>query len=170
MKSGGVLNVVAATKVNERTAKDGFKWVDPEYKTFPYPKSHIKRYHNCLLQLAGINGLARDLMDWLTIKMDNNNQVHHTEPDSEIFISHLREAAKENKFNYKIPSIRSVDRAWALLIKRGMLYKKKRSVYIVNPEYFISSRNEKSRPILIQMILEFRYDTYTKMKVKREME
>lgn len=169
-KKVGYLKVMAATKVTEYKDKNGEIIKIPFFETFPYPKSHVRRYHNCIMQLAGINGLARDLMDWLTIKMDNDNIVTNTEHYRESFIEYLKDAQKElgATFKYSIPTHRAIKGAFNLLTKRGMLIFKKRATYIVNPEYFMSSRNEKSRNFLIRMILEFRYDTHTKMKVIRE--
>jgi hypothetical protein len=167
-KGGTPLNVSAAKKITDWTDTDGEVHYDIVWAAHSYTKSAIKRYHNCLMQLAGINGLARDLMDWLVIQMNNANVVMNTDHHKSVFIEYLEDAKVKYEFDYKIPSRRSIDRAFALLTKRRLLIPVKRSVYMVNPEYFMSTRNEKSRKVLIQMVLEFDYGTHTKMQIIRK--
>lgn len=137
---------------------------DRLYKT--YSVSGIKRYNNALAALAGVNGLARDLLEWLTVRMTTDNEVYNTFNVRRLFIAHIKEIfiTKAPSFDYKAPSDRSVKAGFAKLVERNILIPRSRGEYFVNPEYFMNPENEDYRGSLIKLVLEFQDDKETEIK------
>jgi hypothetical protein len=69
--------------------EDGIKL--PVYKKFSATTSHTKRYHNTLYLLADLKGCARNLMDFFTEVMDNDNYVSSNKGIIEKFISDMND-------------------------------------------------------------------------------
>ena len=131
----------------------------PKYGYASFSTSGVKRYHAVLMTLCGVSGVARDLMDWLTAQMDNDNRVYNTKATRCAFISFLSRAGKKKTTHS------SINAAFAGLRKKGLLIDLGRSCFMVNPEYFINSANEESRSRLIKMVLEFENNANTTIKV-----
>lgn len=170
-KKRNEINIGITTGSRQQGYLDGQPYMIPIIKNFSYSMSGITRYHNCLLYLAGISGVARDLMDWLTTKMDNDNIVFSNAVTRRAFIKFVKDAVettKDEDFAYKVPSERTVKDAYRKLIERGMLLYQERGAYQVNPEYFMNNRNEKSREHLIRLVLEFKYGKDTKLTVETD--
>lgn len=134
-----------------------------------YSESGVKRYNNCLMVLAGINGVTRDLMDWLTMQMNPNNKVYNNDDVRNEFIQFITKSVAANKeFDYAIPSHRTIKESFKILHNRGLLLKAKRGIFMVNPEYFMNPNNDSRRDMLIKLILEFRSGTNTTLSVETE--
>lgn len=134
----------------------------PRYGHVSFSTSGVKRYHNVLLTLMSVNGIARDLMDWLTSKMDNDNKVYNTRSNRQNFIDFIKSAKA------KTPTHSSVNSAFAGLKNKGLLIDMGRSSFMVNPKYFINSANEESRSRLIRMVLEFENGVSTAISIKQK--
>lgn len=149
---------VKYTKGYEKTESDGIPILMPVYGHTRYHTSGVKRYHSVLMTLCGISGVARDLMEWLTAKMDNDNKVYNTKANRSEFIRFLGKIQKP-------PTDSTVNNAFLTLKEAGLLVPMGRGCYMVNPKYFINAANEESRPRLIRMVLEFRNGVDTTIKI-----
>lgn len=89
-------------------------------------------------------------MEWLTAQMDKDNRVHNTKTVRNAFILFIAPNRK------KPPTHSAINASFATLKKKNLLIDMGRSCFMVNPEHFINSANEDSRPRLIRMVLEFR--------------
>ena len=133
----------------------------PVYGHAKFSTSGVKRFHNVLMTLCGVSGIARDLMDWLTMQMDNDNRVYNTRDNRNAFIGMMSPGRR------KPVTHSAVNSAFVSLRKKGLLIDRGRSCFMVNPMYFINSANEDSRPRLIRMVLEFSNDNDTVIIVKK---
>jgi hypothetical protein len=112
--------------------------------------SHTKRYHNCLFLLVGLRGCSRDLMDFLTEQMDNDNLVRSDSIIRKKFMDFVNGITK-GEVTYSEPSVK---RAFRVLEEKGLIRSQTRGVFRVNPEYFIKNDDTK-RLDLIKLELEF---------------
>ena len=122
----------------------------PEYRYKQIMMNFTKRYHNCLYQLAGLSSSARDLLDYLTERMDDNNIVYSSAITRKNFLEFI-EGITDGKITY---SDSTVKKAFASLVEKKILFPKGRGAFQVNPEYFWK-QNEEKRMDQIQLELEF---------------
>jgi type III secretory pathway lipoprotein EscJ len=92
--------------------------------------SHTKRYHNCLFLLVGLRGCSRDLMDFLTEQMDNDNLVRSDSIIRKKFMDFVNGITK-GEVTYSEPSVK---RAFRVLEEKGLIRSQTRGVFRVNPE------------------------------------
>ncbi len=141
---------------------DGQPIYIPIYEEKDVVVSSTKRFHNCIYLLAGLPGCARDLMDYLTEIMDNYNTVRNDSITRAGFINFVK-GITNNEVLYKDSTVNS---NFNLLFKRGLLLQKGKGIYTVNPEYFYKG-DDKDRLKHIKMLLEFKPDEKTLIKIKR---
>lgn len=125
--------------------------------------SHTKRYHNVLYLLAGLNTCARNLMDFLSEEMRNDNIVYsssHTREAFREFISNV----SEGEVDYSESSIK---KAFSNLTDKGLIRKVSRGVYKVNPQYFIKN-GDSNRFEMIKIELEFKEGLDTKLNIIKQ--
>lgn len=132
----------------------------PVMKSRNIINNHTKRYHNCLYLLAGVGGCARDLMDYLTERMDANNLVRNDIEFRREFIDFIDSITK-GEIKYKD---RTVKDGFETLKKKTLILPKSKGIYKVNPEYFVKN-NDGSREKMIKIELEFQRGKNTKIKV-----
>lgn len=149
--------------------KDGTELKLPQWATVRYENSGIKRYLNCLYALIGVNGVARDLIDWLSLNMKSDNMVQNNVVERNRFITYLKKNIKPD-MDYRIPSERTIEAAYQKLAARNILIPVRKGYYIVNGEYVMRSDNEENRNQVIKMILEFKngMDTTLKREIKEK--
>jgi len=126
------------------------KYPEYDYKTVTI--NHTKRYHNCLMLLAGLTGCARDLLDYLTENMDKDNMVANTKATREKFIETISNLTIKEipPTNYKDDT---VSKAFQRLADKGLLVSKGRSSYQVDPTFFMKN-DDSRRSILLKLIFE----------------
>lgn len=146
---------------------DGSIVIYPKFGSASYTTSAVKRYHNCLMVLCGISGVARDLMDWLTLQMNNNNLVTNSRAHREEFIKFVATSLEKSGEKGIVPAHNTVKDAFLKLADRKLLIPVDRGSYMVNPEYFMNPNNEKGRALLIRMVLEFRSGVNTKIEIQK---
>ncbi|MDC6350755.1 replication/maintenance protein RepL [Zeaxanthinibacter sp. PT1] len=129
--------------------EDGIK--TPIYKYKHVSKTHYKRYYNTLCIVAGVGGAARNVLDYLCERMDNNNHVHS---NANMRAQFIKDIAKWTG-NELVYTDASVKKAIHTLVKKQLLLKTgTRGTLIVNPEFFFKAE-EQQRLDKIQMLLEF---------------
>lgn len=138
----------------------GATTIFPEYGSKDITRSHTKRYHNCLYLLAGLSSCARDVMDFVTEQMDEQNMISTN--------SYLR--GKFREFIAKTTGGRvdycdsSVKKAIRVLVEKGLIIPVKRGYSRVNPSYFWKN-DETGRLQSIRLELEFEAGADTKLRV-----
>lgn len=135
----------------------------PQYSSTSVTTSHIKRYRNCLYLLAGLKGCARNLMDYLTEVMDNNNHVVTNRHMLDSFINTMEQADIKYGIDVVNQSVRKLkDKNFIIQISKGY--------YLVNPNYFMKD-DELKRAELIKIMLEFDYNkSYTEINTNINLE
>lgn len=130
----------------------------PVFDTLKTTTSHTKRYHNCLYLLADLKGCARNLMDYFTEVMDNNNHISTNKGVIEDFIFKMNRVGVEYGIDSVNKSIKKLkDKNFIILIAKGF--------YMVNPEYFI--KNDSNREQLLRVMLNFK-TTSSEIEIKVE--
>ena len=122
--------------------------------------NHTKRYHNCLFLLAKLPPCARDLADWLTEQMDEDNTVYNNITSRKKFQDFISKS-RYVKETYKDITIKV---AFKTLVKRSILLSKNRGVYQMNPLYFFKGTDNK-RIESITLNLEFNNHENTRLMV-----
>jgi hypothetical protein len=145
------------------TVEDGFIIPQEGYKSVL--ASHTKRYHNCLYLLAGLNTCARNLMDFLTEEMSNDNIVRSDKVTKSKFVEFILNVS-DGKIAYGESSIK---KAYSVLCDKGLIRKLSRGTYKVNPEFFIRN-GEDNRERLLKIDLEFAEGLDTKLQILEEGE
>lgn len=141
------IKYVASWKVHEDDI------LTPNYAYKNVQRNHYKRYYNCLCLLAGVGGAARNVLDYLCERMDNNNYVHSNAAMREQFIQDIK-AWTGGKLHYTDASVK---KAIYVLVQKDLLVKTgSRGTLMVNPEYFFKA-DELQRLDSIQMLLEFKH-------------
>lgn len=100
---------------------------------------NTKRFHNCLYLLAGLSPCARNLMDWLTEEMNNDNMVYHTAGSRRSFNDFLNEITNK-KVNY---ADQTVKQAWQELNRAGLLIARAtKATFMVHPKFFFKGSDK----------------------------
>ncbi len=128
-------------------------------------RSHTKRYHNCLYLLAGLSSCARDVMDFITEEMDNDNVISTNEYFRDTFIAFIKNTTKGLKEVSYADS--TVKRALRDLTAKGLIRQVKRGYSKVNPEFFFKN-DDKRRLDMIKVELEFKSNSITQLRVIAE--
>lgn len=139
--------------------KDGIIKLDHSSKNVN--SSMVKRYHGLLELLIPMSPCERRLLDYLTEKMPETNIVHSDKHTREMFqksvyftirdsfmadgLSEKEATARALKESYADISIR---KAFGQLEKKGLLIKKTRGVFWVNPEFFFKASDAKRLKML----------------------
>ncbi len=142
------------------------------YGTKPVEMNATKAYHNTLMLMYRIPDNAKNLMHYLIEKMTSDNVVHSNKltrdqfnnsifnswlefykaevkrEDSEFFGGNPMELANDKRYRDS-----TINTAFSILKKNGLLIQYSRGVYIVNPEYFFKS-TESKRISKVKMTLE----------------
>lgn len=146
----------------------------PVYDYINTITSHTKRYHNCLYLLAGLNGCARDLLDYLTENMDKDNLVTNSRQYRENFISTIKHLTSNLVDDNNIPidptiyKDDTVNKAFQRLAEsripinntkeQSLIIPIGRGTYMVNPMFF-SKNNDDRREHIIRLVFEKNKDT-----------
>lgn len=125
--------------------------------------SHTKRYHNCLYVLAGLASCARDLMDYITEKMDDNNTIATNQYFRQRFISFIYDSTGGN-VKYCDSSVK---RALRDLTGKKLIRPIQRGASQVNPLYFWKN-DDSERERAIRLDLEFISGQAAKLRVLQE--
>lgn len=134
---------------NWRKHDDGVITPVKSYRYFT--SNHVKRYYNTLHLLAGVNGCARNVIEYFCERMDNNNMIASNYSMRSQFILDIKKWT-DNKLEYTDGSVK---KAIHTLVSKGLLLKtKKRGTLQVNPEYYFKD-TEENRARNIRMILNF---------------
>lgn len=169
--------------VKEVNVSDGI--TNLSYGTQEVEMNATKAYHNTLMLMYRIPDNAKNLMHFLIEKMTDDNLVHSNsytrdsfnnsifnswfgfykneskDKDSEFFGMNPRTLANEKKYRDS-----TINTAFSILKKNGLLISVTRGVYIVNPEYFFKSTESKRiKKIKMTMELENGIDL---VKIKAE--
>lgn len=134
--------------VDKWTLEDGVKM--PVYDTKVITTSHVKRYNNCLYRLADLSKCSRNLIDYLTDIMDDDNYII----SNRFTVNKFIELMTNNSITYKVDTIQ---KAFKELRDKNFLLPTRieaRGYYQVNPAYFIKN-DESKRAELIRLSLEF---------------
>ena len=134
--------------IDKWTLEEGVRM--PIYDTKVITTSHVKRYNNCLYRLADLSRCSRNLIDYLTDIMDDDNYIvsnKHT-------INNFLDVVSSANIVYQIDTVQKAfkelrDKNFLLPTKSGV-----RGYYQVNPAYFIKN-DESKRAELIKLSLEF---------------
>jgi predicted transcriptional regulator len=136
-------------------------YILPEYSYSNVVMNFTKRYHNNLYLLARLNKCSRDLIDWLTEQMDNDNIVYSNLVVRDKFRNFISDIT-DKEVTYKDITVK---KAFKELTDKGLLINKQRGVFQVNPEYFFNnSDNERIDKIILK--LEFQKGLDTKMIIE----
>lgn len=147
---------------SELTVDKETGYILPEYAYSDLVMNSTKRYHNCIYLLARLNKCSRDLLDWLTEQMDDNNIIYSNSVVRQKFRDFVKEVTKE-EISYADVTIKT---AFKTLVNRDLLIPKQRGVYQVNPEYFFKG-SEKDRISKVILKLEFSKGVDTKLTIEK---
>lgn len=124
--------------------------VIPRTEYYRAAGSHVKQFHGALKHLLRLPKCARDLIDYLAETADHNNMVRSDMYLRDTF-SKLVEKLTDGEVSYRDSTVKA---AFGQLEKAGLLIKRNKGVYLVNPEYFFRL-DESKRKDCIKLMLEF---------------
>lgn len=118
------------------------------FKSKRIVSSCSKRYHNCMHKTAKLTPCARNLMDYLTEKMNKENEVENSVLLKKEFIEFMD---KSCGVTY---TTNTVNKAFQELKGANLLvsFSKMKGLYVVNPLHFFNSTEQK-RTKLLQKLL-----------------
>lgn len=127
----------------------------PEYGKKFVSQSFVKYYMTSIYALAQLNRCCRFLMDYIAIKMDDENRIATGVLFRQQFLEFIDQVTK-GKVTYTEGSIRN---ALATLRQKKFLLKEqdKGGYFIVNPEFFFRA-SERERIDAIKITLELESD------------
>jgi len=126
----------------------------PRYGYKSVETDFVKRYYNVFAILAGLNPCCRDLMDYLTEVMDEDNVVRSDEYSRQNFLQVLKEQTLQTNGEFVEYSDSNIKKAFQVLTDRKCLIKLNKGLYKVNPEIYFKKNNRK-RLEAIKFTLEF---------------
>ncbi len=110
--------------------------------------SCTKRYYNCLYLLAGLSPCARNLMDFLAERMDENNLIRSDTLVRTQFIEFF-ETITQGDVIYKDSTVKA---AFQLLSQKGLIILQSKGVFKVNPKYFFNGDDkDRIKEIVMQI-------------------
>jgi hypothetical protein len=127
----------------------------PVYENLDVETQFVKRYYNAFAILAGLNTCSRDLLDFLTEDMDEDNLVRSDIITRNKFLTTLKEQTIQTDGSFIEYSDSNIKKSYQTLLDRNCLIKVGRGAYQVNPEIFFK-RGERSRLESVKISLEFR--------------
>lgn len=136
---------------------DGFQEItwNTKYKTIA--TSSVKRYYNCLYLLAKLSPCARNLMDYLTEKMDEGNLIRSSKHDRTSFMEFIS-SITNGEVTYGHQAVKN---AYGELAEKNLLIHKQKGLYRVNELYFFNesdSKRLKAIKLSIQIGLDGKVD------------
>jgi hypothetical protein len=132
--------------------KDGYR--AQKYESINVETLFVKKYYNVLAILGGLNPCSRDLMEYLTEVMDDNNYVYNNALVRKAFIECLKNVTKKPDGTFVTYSDINVKKSYQTLVSKGSLIKLTKGMYKVNPRYYFKS-DAKKRIQAIKILLEF---------------
>lgn len=126
----------------------------PRYGYRSVETEFVKRYYSVFAILAGLNPCCRDLMDYLTEVMDDDNMVRSDEYSRQNFLQILKEQTLLPSGEFVDYSDSNIKKAFQTLTERRCLIKLNKGVYKVNPEIYFKKSNIK-RLEAIKLTIEF---------------
>jgi hypothetical protein len=137
---------------------DKIDFYQPEIRGHHVEMNFVQQYHNAIHVLFGLNGCAKDILNYLLIEMDRDNVVtfviHHKKAFLEIASQSTVEGNKKTMYG-----LRTVNNAIWLLKKKQIIREISRGTYLVNPTYYfkddVSRDGGKKRFEMIRLELEF---------------
>ena len=131
-------------------SKDAEGYVSLVYKTKRVATSSTKRYYNSLQKTSKLPSAARDLLDYISERMGENNEVENTLGLRDGFLKHMN---KDCAVKY---SHQTVHKAFQKLKKHGLLIMrvKLRKVYTVNPLHYFKGTENKRKKLLRELYNE----------------
>lgn len=125
-----------------------------KYETKLVTSTFVKKYYNVLASLAGLNPCSRDLIDYLTEVMDDNNYVYNNSLVRKAFLDYLEKVTKQPDGTFITYSDVNIKKSYQYLTERNCLIKLTKGMFKVNPEFYFRA-DEKKRLGSIKLLLEF---------------
>lgn len=123
---------------------------------------HTKRFNTAVMILMGIDGCERNLMEWISDNMTDGNYISNNEVTRTAFIDFHNRYKKKGSKTY---ADKTVNIAFQRLTACGLLIKKARGLFMVNPlQYF--KGGEEDRIKAIRMIMDFLPNEDTKISME----
>jgi hypothetical protein len=137
----------------------------PKYLTTKYTTFGYKMYNNVQYKLASIDKCAMLLFHFLAEKMDESNNVTHTEVIRNEFMAH---AKKNLNLDFKDDTIK---KAFYQLVKEDLIIKYKlRSEFTLNPRHVFKSTEEDRKKLIQTLINTFsNFKSNTKSNYKKAL-
>jgi len=151
----------------------GFNMIDGEPKSILGAEvvrmNYMKRYYNCLYLLAGLSPCARNLMDYLTEEMDEDNEVRSDVGVRAKFISFITKITYGLKTSptgivYADPTVKS---AFTELSSSGLIISRRKGVFEVNKKFFFLGKEEdRLNAIILEIKLKPENTSFRLLKVR----
>jgi hypothetical protein len=125
----------------------------PVFQEMMVDTLYVKQYTSAVYALAGLNAASRDLMDYMVMKMDHDNEITSNRKLREDFAAFISKVTG-GEVQYKDNTIRT---SLGVLKKKGLILTKYRGVFIVNPKFFFK-KSERERIDAIRLVMEFNAD------------
>jgi len=126
----------------------------PKYKYKEVDSSFVKCYYSMYASLVGLNPCSRDLMDYLTEIMDNDNIVRSDSYVRTKFSNYLKSISLKDDGTFVSYADSNVKKAFQTLVDRGCLIKLSKGIFKVNPEIYFR-KTETLRMKSIKVTMEF---------------
>jgi hypothetical protein len=121
--------------------------------------SYTRRYHNCLYLLAGLTPCARNLMDYLSEKaQENEKRIVRSDIEArETFNNFMEGITTRDDVKTVKYSDSTIKSAFGELNVSGLLLFVRKGVFEVNPKFFFNGKDEE-RFKSIQLQIKFNKD------------
>lgn len=140
---------------------NGAPYLEYDYDWHEASVSHIKRFHNAIYLLIGVEGCERNLIDWLVDNMTAGNYVTNSRVTRQAFINFHNQYKGNDKKPYAENTVKT---AFHRLSESELLIKVTRGTYLVNPDYFFAGTDEQ-RFNSIKMVMEFKSGLRTEVNL-----
>lgn len=131
--------------------------------------SYMKRYYNCLYLLAGLSPCARNLMDYLTEEMDEDNEIRSDIGIRDKFrgfitkITYGLETSPDG-ISYTDQTVKS---AFSELSSTGLIKSKRKGVFEVNKKFFfLGSEEERLNAIILEIKMKPDVTSFRLLKIR----
>ena len=128
--------------------------VFPERTTKIIEQRFVQKYFRILTYLGGLNPCSRDLIDYLTETMDDDNVVYNNSVIRNNFVAYMKEVTISKEGAFVSYSDVNVRKSFQILQEKNCLIKLTKGMFKVNPELFFRG-GEKGRIDNIKLVLEF---------------
>lgn len=140
--------------------------ITPYFKYKRIVSDSSKRYHNCLHKTSKLSPSARNLLDYIVEKMNNNSEVQNSQLFKMEFIEFMRKNCgityEDNTVNKKFQELKAA----GLIIS----FEHKKAVYTVNPIHFFRGTEAKRKSLLQKMLNETPNSKYNYSNLNTAME